>query len=158
MSPSRREATVIRTSRCSPLISDIEPISAEPSRATSRSKRSRPYARVCTWFHSVYGYGMRTSVENPLSWRTPHSDRSARLNARSPMRASRSSTRVRPDARSSASRCLQSALLVVKNSVLDEGSKASDVTDSPDAPGMSRIRVNRPVAISIDAMCASWPG
>jgi hypothetical protein len=52
-SPWRRLATGSRTSRWLPLISDIEAISAEPSLATSRSNRSRPYGRVCTWFHSV---------------------------------------------------------------------------------------------------------
>jgi hypothetical protein len=74
------------------------------------------------------------------------------------MRALRCSTRVSPVVRSSASRCRQSALLVVKNSVRDAGSNANDVTDSPDAPGISRIRVKRPLATSIDAMWASCPG
>src|SRR6476620_5529445 len=129
----------------------MEPISDDPSDDTSRLNKSRPYASVRTLFHSVYGYGMRTSVENPLSCRTPQSDLSALLKARSPMRESWMSIRVWPVARSSASRFLQSELLVVKNSVRADGSKASDVTDSPDAPGMSRIRVKRPLAIEIDA-------
>ena len=77
----------------------IEPVRYCPSGEMSMSNRSLPNGSTSTSrmrSQVSYGGAMRTSVDMPLWWRTPHSDLSPRLNARSPTRGFLSSSRLFP--------------------------------------------------------------
>ncbi len=104
---------LIRTRTCRPLISLSAAMRCLPSGDTSMSYRSLPYLRERTSVHRSYGCGRRTSVEYPLWCCTPQSDESAPLNARSPIRALRSSTRVSRVRTSTTLRSRQDELLWV---------------------------------------------
>ena len=76
----RSSAPATRSTRtsCLPLISpnDADDRGRRPARRRGRRRRCRT-GTCTTCFHSVYGAGMRTSVQMPFRWRMPQSDLSA---------------------------------------------------------------------------------